>query len=79
MMEANWRERITVDPGILVGKPVIKGSRMAVEFVVDLLAAGWSFEEILENYPHICREDVRACLGYAAEVVRGGRGVQLGR
>jgi uncharacterized protein (DUF433 family) len=49
----NWHERIVVDPGILVGKPVIKGSRLAVEFIVDLLAQGWSEREILKNYPGV--------------------------
>jgi len=66
----NWRERITIDPEILVGKPVIKGTRLAVEFIIDLLAQGWSEEEILHNYPGLTREDIRACLRYAHEVLR---------
>lgn len=65
----NWQDRIIVDPKVLVGKPVIKGTRLAVEFIVDLLAAGWTHEQILENYPHIQREDIRACLAYAAELL----------
>ena len=48
----DWEERIVVDPKVLVGKPVVKGTRMAVEFVVVLLAQGWSEKEILRNYPH---------------------------
>jgi uncharacterized protein (DUF433 family) len=68
-MEMNWRERITVDPKVLVGKPVIKGTRLAVEFIVDLLAAGWTQEQILDNYPHIRQEDIQACLAYAAELL----------
>ena len=68
-MEVNWRERITIDPQVLVGKPVIKGTRLAVEFIVDLLAAGWTHEQILDNYPHIRREDIQACLAYAAELL----------
>ncbi|MFN7920213.1 MAG: DUF433 domain-containing protein [Bryobacteraceae bacterium] len=55
--------------GILVGKPVIKGTRLAVEFIVDLLAAGWTHERILENYPHLRLEDIHACLTYAAELL----------
>lgn len=62
-----WQERIVVDPKVLVGKPVIKGSRLAVEFIVDLLAQGWSEQDILRNYPGITREDVLACLAYASQ------------
>jgi len=65
-----WQERIVVDPEILVGKPVIKGTRLAVEFIIDLLAQGWTEEEILRNYPGLTREDIRACLQYASEVLR---------
>jgi uncharacterized protein (DUF433 family) len=61
-----WKERIVVDPEILVGKPVIKGTRLAVELIVDLMAQGWSEQEILENYPGITHEDLQACLGYAS-------------
>lgn len=66
----NWRERIVIDPNILVGKPVVRGTRLAVEFIVDLLAQGWTEEEILRNYPGLTREDLQACLGYASEVLR---------
>ncbi|MDP2660408.1 MAG: DUF433 domain-containing protein [Dehalococcoidia bacterium] len=66
----DWRERIVVDPSILVGKPVVKGTRLAVEFIIDLLAQGWSQEEILRNYPHLSREDIQACLSYASDMLR---------
>jgi uncharacterized protein (DUF433 family) len=56
-----WPERITVDPDILAGKPVILGTRIAVELVLELLAAGQSDAEILENYPGLTRDDIRAC------------------
>lgn len=62
-----WQERIVTDPDVLVGKPVIKGTRLAVQFVIDLLAQGWSYDDILANYPGITREDVLACLAYASE------------
>ena len=68
-----WHERITVDPAVLVGKPIIKGTRIAVEFVIDLLARGWTFEQILEDYDHITAEDIRACLAYASEVLHSER------
>ena len=61
-------ERIVCDENILTGKPVIKGTRLAVEFIIDLLAHGWSETEILENYPHIVQEDIRACLLFESAV-----------
>ena len=64
-----WQERIIVDPQILVGKPVIRGTRLAVELIVDLLAQGWSEEEILKNYPGLTREDLQASLKYACAVM----------
>jgi len=69
----NWRERITVDPTILVGKPIIKGTRMSVEFVVDLLGRGWRMEQILHEYDHLTLEDLQACLAYASEVLQSER------
>lgn len=65
-----WKERIVIDPEILTGKPIIKGTRLAVEFVIDLLAQGWSEEEILRNYPGITKEDIQACLAYASETLK---------
>ena len=59
-------ERITVDPDVLGGKPIIKGTRMAVEFILELLASDVSEQEILEDYPHLSHEDIKACLRYAA-------------
>jgi len=61
----DWQDRITLDPKILAGKPVIKGTRLAVEFVIDLLANGWTETEILKNYQRLSREDILACLSYA--------------
>ncbi len=60
-----WTARIAIDDRVLTGKPVIKGTRLAVEFIIELLARGWSENEILENYPGIVIEDIRACLAYA--------------
>ena len=62
-------DRIVVDPKILAGKPVVRGTRVSVEFVVDLLAAGWSHVQILASYPHLSEEDIRACLAYAIELL----------
>jgi uncharacterized protein (DUF433 family) len=66
----NWQDRIVADPKILVGKPVIKGTRLAVEFIIDLLAQGWTEMEILRNYPGLTREDIQACLQYASVVLK---------
>jgi uncharacterized protein (DUF433 family) len=57
-----WPERIAVDPEILSGKSVIRGTRIAVELILELLAAGQSESEILSNYPGLVREDILACL-----------------
>ena len=65
-----WQERIIIDPEVLVGKPVIKGTRLAVEFIVGLLAEDWSEEEILKNYPGLTKEDIQACLRYASVVLQ---------
>lgn len=64
------QSRIIIDPNILVGKPIIKGTRLAVEFIIDLLAQGWTNEEIIRNYPGITLEDIQACLGYASATLK---------
>lgn len=58
-------EHIVVDSEILAGKPVIRGTRLAVEFILNLLASGQSETDILSNYPGLTREDILACLSYA--------------
>ena len=69
----DWRDRIAVDSNILVGKPVIKGTRIAVELVIELLARGYNKEQILGQYDHITGEDIQACLAYASETLRSER------
>jgi uncharacterized protein (DUF433 family) len=66
----NWQDRIAVDHKVLVGKPVIKGTRIAIEILVELVANGWSHQQILKNYPHLTEEDIQAALHYAAEAVK---------
>src|SRR5262249_49786016 len=68
---ANYTERIVTDPQILVGKPVIKGTRIAVEHVLEYLAHTPNFEEFFADYPELTMEDVQACLAYAQAVVEG--------
>ncbi len=65
----NHHDRIVVDPDILVGKPVVKGTRLSVDFLLGLLAQGWAESEILRNYPGLEREDLLACWAYASEAL----------
>jgi uncharacterized protein (DUF433 family) len=61
----DWQPYIVCDPAVLTGKPVVKGTRLAVEFILGLLAQGWSEAEILRNYPGMTREGILACAAYA--------------
>jgi uncharacterized protein (DUF433 family) len=61
-----WQEHITADPAILVGKPIIRGTRLAAEFILGLIAQGWSEQEIMRNY-QLTSDQVRACVAYAQE------------
>ena len=61
--------RIVLDPAILAGKPVVRGTRLSVEFIIGLLAEGWAEADILRNYPGLSREDIAACLAYARDVL----------
>jgi uncharacterized protein (DUF433 family) len=62
----NWQEHIIADPTVLVGKPVIRGTRLAVEFVLGLIAQGWPEQEIARNY-HLSADQIRACVAYAQD------------
>mgnify|MGYP001563457971 CR=1 FL=1 len=64
-------ERIVIDPRIMVGKPVIKGTRVAVYEIVNRVAQGWTFQEILEDFPRITEDDIKAALMYAGHLVEG--------
>jgi uncharacterized protein (DUF433 family) len=72
-----WPGRIVVDPEVLDGKPVIRGTRLAVEFILELLAAGQSETDILAGYPGLTRDDIRACLAYASYLAREYKGYPL--
>ena len=74
----DWPERIVLDTTILDGKPLVKGTRLAVEFILDLLAHGWSEAEILDNYPGLTIEEIRACLAYATALLRAEKAYPLG-
>jgi uncharacterized protein (DUF433 family) len=72
-------ERIEVNPEALNGKPVVRGTRLAVEFIVDLLANGWTEQDILQNYPILTVAEIRACLGYASARLQAERVYPLPR
>ena len=63
----DWREHIHSDPKILLGKPVVKGTRLSVEFLIRLFAAGWTEEQILESHPTLDKEALKAVFAFAAE------------
>ena len=65
-----WQERIVADPAILVGKPVIRGTRLSVEFVVGLLADGWSEADLLQKDPGLAHQDIVACQRFANDILR---------
>jgi uncharacterized protein (DUF433 family) len=67
------RPRITLDPKALAGKPVIRQTRLSVEFVIGLMADGWSEVDILANYPGITHDDVIACLAYARDTLSSAK------
>jgi len=67
-MNTDWRSRIVIDPKILAGKPIIKGTRISVEFVLELLANGWTDKRIMENYPQLKKEGIRATLRYTTDI-----------
>ena len=69
----DWRDRIEINPKVLVGKPVVRGTRISVELILEMIAAGVSEAEILDNYPGLTAQDIRACVAYAAEIVASER------
>lgn len=70
-------DRIISDPEVLCGKPVVRGSRLSVDFIVGLLACGWSYDDVLKNYPGLVMDDILACLDYAATILKEERVLPL--
>jgi len=62
----DWQQRIEVKESVLAGKPVVKGTRLSVEFLLGLFAEGWSEAQVLGNYPQLCREDLQAVFAFSA-------------
>ncbi len=68
-MPMNWREHIHSDPAILTGKPVVRGTRLAADFLLELFASGWTQEQVLESYPQLTPEALRSVFAFAAEAM----------
>lgn len=66
----NWQKYIHSDPDVLLGKPTIVGTRLAVDFIFDLLASGWTEEQLYESYPRLTPEALRAIFAYAGAGIR---------
>lgn len=64
----NWHDRIEATPGVIGGKPRVKGTRLGVVFLLELFGAGWTAEQVLDNYPHLTAEDLQAVFAFAAEM-----------
>jgi uncharacterized protein (DUF433 family) len=65
----DWRKHIVTDPDVGAGKPIVRGTRLAVDFLLGLFAAGWTEEQVLQNYPALTAEALRAVFAYAAEIL----------
>ena len=68
----NWQDHITTDSSILLGKPIIKDTRISIEFILGRLANGWTEEQILENYPRLKYDDIKAVYAYTYECIKDG-------
>jgi uncharacterized protein (DUF433 family) len=68
----DWRVYIETNENILLGKPVIKGTRISVEHIIDLLASGWTEHQILENYPRLTKENIQAVFAYIQDIIKDG-------
>ena len=75
----NWKDHITADPKVLVGKPVIRGTRLSVDLILDRLADGWPAAQLLEAYPTLKPEALQAVFAFASEMVREEKFVAIGK
>ncbi len=73
MPDATTARRIVLDPEVMLGKPIVRGTRITVEHVVGLMAEGWTETQLLENHPQLTRADIQACLAYARDLVASER------
>lgn len=66
----NWKDHIVLNPDVLVGKPIIKGTRLSVELILDRLADGWSQEDLFRSYPNLTPQALRATFAFARDVMK---------
>jgi len=66
----SWKDRITLDPKVMTGKPIVRGTRITVELILELLAQGWTQERVITNYPQIDADDILAALAYARDSLK---------
>lgn len=66
----NWKDHITTDPNALVGKPVIKGTRLSVDLILERLADGWTREDLFDSYPTLTEDRLQAVFAMAAELIK---------
>ena len=71
-LNMNWQEYIASDKEILLGKPTIKGTRISVDFIISLLAQGWTEQKILENYPRLTEDSLKAVFAYLYDCIQDG-------
>ena len=70
MQNIDWREFVHSDPEILIGKPVVRGTRLSIEFILGLFAEGWSEKQVLDNYPILNKEKLQAVFAFATDCLR---------
>ncbi len=70
MVNADWNNFIHSEPEVLLGKPVVKGTRLSVEFILSLFAEGWTKQQVLENYPTLTKESLHAVFAFATDCMR---------
>jgi uncharacterized protein (DUF433 family) len=70
MADIDWKEFIHSDPEVLLGKPVVRGTRLSVEFILGLFSEGWTEPQVIENYPTLTRDRLRAVFAFAADCMR---------
>jgi len=68
----NWRNHIETNDNILLGKPVVKGTRVSIEHIIKLLASGWTENQILDNYPRLSKESLQAVFAYIQDIMKDG-------
>lgn len=68
----NWRNHIETNDNILLGKPVVKGTRISIEHIIKLLASGWTESQVLENYPRLTKESLQAVFAYIQDIMKDG-------